>query len=551
VLKKAPLFIGFCLFIGIWGPAVHAQTINAASCNVSDVQRALSSVNQATATVVIPAGTCSWTSAVSYTVPSSVTSLTIQGQTTVNCTGTAGTSDYTCAAADSTIIQDNFATAGTPVMKITIGAAGSSSVFRFTGITLEGGSSGAVKYGTVWFFGSGQLRLDHDDFNMTTYGSSGANSSAIRLYGSVTGVADHNLVQLGNTVSNGIQVFTNMFDSVGYGDGTWDAATQFGTANFFFMENNQFNGGYDNDCIQGGRFVMRYNTMNNASSVNEPVQSHGTSGGGAGERSCRAFEVYHNYITSASLGYTVVSSKGGTSLVWGNTVASRTFDYLFVGTVDRSIGDYASLSANPPNGWGWCGTDYNGTGSAWDGNQPATTGFPCLDGIGRGATTQSLNGQPFPKRLNSVTGTVAWPKQYDEPAYMFDNTLPSGMSGEATTQDHVTAANRDYYFDCGSYNSSCSSGFTGAAGTGTGTLASRPSTCTAGAGGIYATSPTGSYGVAYWATDQNTLYVCTSTNTWTAVYSPYTYPHPLVSGGTTETSGNVPNSPTNLSATVQ
>ena len=27
-----------------------------------------------------------------------------------------------------------------------------------------------------------------------------------------------------------------------------------------------------------------------------------------------------------------------------------------------------------------------------------------------------------------------------------------------------------------------------------------------------------------------TLYKCTSTNTWTAYYTPYTYPHPLISG---------------------
>jgi Bacterial Ig-like domain (group 3) len=43
--------------------------------------------------------------------------------------------------------------------------------------------------------------------------------------------------------------------------------------------------------------------------------------------------------------------------------------------------------------------------------------------------------------------------------------------------------------------------------------------------------------VAYWATDANSgngeLYVCTASGnpgTWTAIYQPYTYPHPLVSG---------------------
>lgn len=73
--------------------------------------------------------------------------------------------------------------------------------------------------------------------------------------------------------------------------------------------------------------------------------------------------------------------------------------------------------------------------------------------------------------------------------------------------------------------------FDGTTGAGCGSLASRPATCTP--------------GVGYWATDQScsdltgmvganprtpisgTLYKCTSPNTWTAYYTPFTYPHPL------------------------
>jgi hypothetical protein len=70
------------------------------------------------------------------------------------------------------------------------------------------------------------------------------------------------------------------------------------------------------------------------------------------------------------------------------------------------------------------------------------------------------------------------------------------------------------------------------AGMGCGPIAVRPATCTPGAG--------------YWATNQScsaveavnvgahpaeplsgTLYKCTGPNTWTAYYTPYTYPHPL------------------------
>jgi len=93
-------------------------------------------------------------------------------------------------------------------------------------------------------------------------------------------------------------------------------------------------------------------------------------------------------------------------------------------------------------------------------------------------------------------------------------------------------------------------------GVGQGTLANRPTTCTQGTD--LALGNIAAPGVAYWATDAvNTqdaahpgvLYVCNPTNTWTAYYTPYTYPHPL--NGTTPPPGTPPTPPTNLAATPQ
>jgi hypothetical protein len=140
-----------------------------------------------------------------------------------------------------------------------------------------------------------------------------------------------------------------------------------------------------------------------------------------------------------------------------------------------------------------------------------------------------------------------WVHNALEPVYEWLNALP-GIGQEIGPPDSSDAltihANRDYY----QYTTS----FNGTSGTGSGLLSARPATCTAGPGGTFGAGPPefgGSPGVAYWATDNNTLYVCTATNTWTAYYTPYTYPHPLVTGGT-QASGN-PNPPTNLQVKVQ
>ena len=300
-----------------------------------------------------------------------------------------------------------------------------------------------------------------------------------------------------------------------------------------------FNGAAPDDCIDAGQAVLRYNTINDAYLG---AQNHSTSSGGAAWRGCRRLEVYSNYFEgpSGSPAYQAVSVKGGSALIWGNTVASGY--YVFEYTTDRNVNTYPETS--PPNGWGYCGTAVSGTGSNWDGNSPAITGNPCLDGVGRGMTVQALNGQYFPNRLKSVTGTVAWPQQYLEPVYAWMNTVYSGFN-ESEVGDHITTLNRDVYVDNASFN--------GTAGTGHGLLDSRPSTCTAGTGGTYGESPTGSYGVAYFATDANggqgELYVCTSLNTWTGIYEPYTYPHPLVAGASSQ--NPPPNPPTGLTATVE
>jgi hypothetical protein len=144
----------------------------------------------------------------------------------------------------------------------------------------------------------------------------------------------------------------------------------------------------------------------------------------------------------------------------------------------------------------------------------------CIDAPGRGAGNYISGTTPTP---------TGWVNEALDPVYEWGDTHTGSMGSpvvQGRTEDLI--ANRDYYFQVSaSANSSPASPFNGTSGTGYGTLANRPTTCTS--------------GVAYWATDQGNwnqsgsggqgeLFKCTATNTWALSYTPYTYPHPLTGG---------------------
>jgi hypothetical protein len=538
VLNKATLLIGFCLLVGISGPAARAQTVNAASCNASDVQRALSSVNQATATVVIPAGTCSWSSALSYTVPSGVTSVTIQGQTTVNCTGTAGTGTYICAATDNTVITDSYAS-GQPPLKFSVG---STSSMRITGLTFNGGSGQAKFNGIINVGGTtSNLRVDHCHFNFNTYSPQNAGTAVQLNFGEVYGVIDHNLFEAPQQ-NNLVKVY----NGTGDGDAEFNQPANLGSSQFIFIEANEMNGGFANDCHSGGRMVLRYNHLI-VVGYSGAYQAHGVGQGTENERTCRAIEAYHNYFENPNPSNSQFAGGeigGGTGVSWGNTYTAG-YSNVIIFRILREAAATTNVSAYP-TGPGYCGTGSNGVSSPIDQNLDAT-GYACFDQVGRGQgdlLSGEWPGNGGTNKTNSTLGTTpaTWPRQKLEPWYQWLETKDPATTMVLNMSWNGTApqANRDDF----PYTTS----FTGASGTGAGTHASRPATCTTNA---TAYPPGNSPGVGYWETDTNTLFVCTATNTWTQYYQPYTYPHPLVIGGTTQLSGNVPVPPTGLTATVE
>ena len=111
--KIIPIFV--CWLFELAAARGQSGSCTASPCTAAGVDRysvlaALPAPSASGTFVVnIPSGTSAWTTELSCTVPAGVTSLTIQGQTTVSCTGTGGTAGYSCTATDNTVIVDGYA----------------------------------------------------------------------------------------------------------------------------------------------------------------------------------------------------------------------------------------------------------------------------------------------------------------------------------------------------------------------------------------------------------------------------------------------------------
>ena len=389
----------------------RSNAIPAASPSLVDVSTAIAAAN-AGDTIVVPAGSATWSSSLNVTKGISIIGAGI-GNTII--TGTS-----------SRLISFNpDATTRTNQL-----------MFRISGFTFGGSSLSAVialSESNSQVIPIRNIRIDNNRFeNSTGY--------PIDVSGNFWGVIDSN--QFAGNLA---------FSVMGNEDSSWKTfyPVVYGTADNLYFEDNTFSGSkefYFNSG-HGGRWAFRHNTSTATAMGNPLFDQHGCQDFLGGEAynvyALMLCEIYDNTFTGMTSGVNRWNyQRGGKLLFYNNAGTSMS------GTPEITENDQTRNGANVP--------------------PPIYTPYDCY------FWNNIWNG----KRVNAIEDVDTY----------------------GTIAENVTFWNQK-------------DGFDGTVGIGVGPLSARPTTCT--------------IGVAYWATDTNILYKATATNTWTAYYTPYIYPHPL------------------------
>ena len=411
-----------------------AAILNAASCSQSDVQAQL---NAATAgdTIVIPAGTCTWTSGVTWNK-----GVTIQG-----------------AGPTSTIIS-----ATTAVEFFIIPWTVDGGNYRLTGLGLTGSVPGPSDIAVSGRFAT--LRLDH--LNISTSSSRALWFGLQTLQETYLGYPQTHKALLDHIVftpGDGGHIFAEIYGT----NSAWMEDDDFGSDNYVFIEDSTFNYANANyeivDSEFGARITFRYNTVTNS----QGVCSHDT-GSTPRSRGTRLIEAYNNTFTCTLSGgcYTAANFNRGGSGLFYNNVLTGSYNYVnwpeiyrvmysdsWVGggycsqTGTRKICEdglqhcsggtkdgYPCLTSTDCSGGGTCPSDFSCTSNTNcmkpDGNAGVCMqvdgsnqyGYPCRDQMGRG-------------KDDPATGV-----QVSLPAYWWSNTLngnPVNLYVQGVYQNYI------------------------------------------------------------------------------------------------------------------
>jgi len=494
----------------------EASTIHAASCSYEDVSAAVATATSGDI-VMVPACSATWDGNLRITK-----GLTLQG---AGAGSTIITSNYIPPNPNNPSDARNFLIAYQPA------SPELNETFRISGFTFDlNHHSQGIQLRNDSATAINRVRVDHNE--IMNAGMAGGSARAIMIKGTVYGVIDN------NSFSGGDVYIT----SYGLNETSWDHLSfHYGGADCMYYEDNTFViTNTPHDAGAGGRYCARYNTyihINESAGLYPWYDMHGNQGEGQNHATMGA-EIYGNRVAmTTNKGVGIFDQRGGKAVIYHNQVITTSSASA---QVREEYADARNPTTNPQPQhvsdsyyWNnWSGSRLvsgrermteiqvaTGGGSNFlddsNANFPAGYGEPDRNGLeivaGSGAGQYRLIVDAQPTRL-----TVATPWE----------TIPDATSQYRIVSDccNVIAENAQYY----NHNLD----FDGRTGIGCGTLTQRPATCIP--------------GVGYWATKQScagiedtnvgdhpatpisgTLYQCTAPNTWTAYYTPYTYPHPL------------------------
>ncbi len=497
----------------------------AAGSTVAQVNTVLGSITNGD-TITFAAGSYTWNSQINLPNGQGVTLICATAPLTIG----AATVNPCSVSTNTTVIG----------MANTLSGS-NTNLYRISGFTFAESGVNLM----IWIYGTGtltQLRVDHNTM-------SGPSGSQMLFLGEQThlahfyGVADHNLVSCTNSC--------NFFESVGALNNSPPTDT-FGTGLNFFLEDNTVNittaDNAGSGCSDGWGgdlgLVIRHNSSLNCLWTTHGVTHNGgpsnvefynnapvVDAGSVAQGLQACFRCFHHQgsgtFVAFSNSFTAFSGKSGSALDMAH--------YRSYANGPSSDGNIAACDA----------TD------VIDGNRApngSNYGYPCWRQPGRDSFAVY---KPMPTFNNFWSDTLA---EINLNLDDFGGVVPNGSfpPNNCTTTaagncDYFTfqmQANRESYDAVSaSKQSNATTPFNGTTGMGWGTLANRPTTCTtnateSGAGVMYgAGTSVGTIGSSGSGTAGDyVISTCSATNTWSAYYTPYTYPHPLVGGGAPATS---------------
>jgi hypothetical protein len=335
----------------------HGATRTASSCDRSAVQTAIDAAADGD-TVTVPAGTCTWTSAVTL----SNKTITLKG-----AGSDAGGTKILYGGGGHTLIS--------------VDAGSKTGKTDISGFWLQGGDAnywGGMSMEITGPAAWKNLRVHHMVFDDNK-------NWALRVNAATYGVIDHCTFQ---GAAHGITL-------TGRGKSDWSTPLVLGSADFFFIEDNTFkmNDDYGNtgraavDWVQGGRLVIRHNSL-----TANFVETHDRARSGSTFASANAWEIYENTFSTGTTKWKGIDLSAGTGVVWRNTFNG---DWMVpIGAMDYKKTQWSSH----PNVAACDGND------PVDQNVPGQSGWHCQYQIGSQGEGPSATSYPAYIWNNTVSG---------------------------------------------------------------------------------------------------------------------------------------------------